>query len=561
MFNLLTTNQTSVKGTGVAHNLRHLCLKSVCTLLLCFALVMGTLPPPVMAASYSAPSYTRYEAHTPEGQKNLESLKIALQKMKEMGCENPVSWYYQGAIHWVPTASEDISALQNENPLCPSYSNFPAELTGAFPGSDKLLASWDNCTHAPNQGGQNSVIHFLPWHRLYVHHFEKIVRKLANDPEFSLPYWGYISLFDTELPDKTLLTMPTEFRSPADVSNALYESARDKSLTAGEPFTETFSQENLLDPVEGLRRQKVYADFNEQIDVRPHGLIHVYLGGGINEDTDLFNPIYNRTQTDEGETQYGLMTNVPSAGFDPIFWMHHGNIDRLWAQWTNETNVIVTPEELQKVTWPYQFFEPNGEVVAYDMEEVVNAVYNMDYVYDDGSSPNAVVKSNLRTLMANQLPRTLLGSEQTETTVGTEQEFTQTVPLAPQLRNQLNSIQSIAGDRLSQPNYTLEVEVSYTGQPRGIYKVYLNLPNEAEARTTAMADINTYFVGTIAFFVVRSDRPTTKMFQFDITDELLSQLNNIEELNTDAASISIRKDGGPMDETITVKNLAIYTRN
>ena len=76
-----------------------------------------------------------------------------------------------------------------------------------------------------------------------------------------------------------------------------------------------------------------------------------------------------------------------------------------------------------------------------------------------------------------------------------------------------------------------------------------------------MADINTYFVGTIAFFVVRSDRPTTKMFQFDITDELLSQLNNLEELNTDAASISIRKDGGPVNETITVKNLAIYSRN
>jgi tyrosinase len=27
------------------------------------------------------------------------------------------------------------------------------------------------------------------------------------------------------------------------------------------------------------------------------------------------------------------MSWIPTAPSDPIFWMHHGNIDRLWAQW------------------------------------------------------------------------------------------------------------------------------------------------------------------------------------------------------------------------------------
>jgi tyrosinase len=29
------------------------------------------------------------------------------------------------------------------------------------------------------------------------------------------------------------------------------------------------------------------------------------------------------------------MGSVPTAPADPIFWMHHANLDRLWWQWQN----------------------------------------------------------------------------------------------------------------------------------------------------------------------------------------------------------------------------------
>ena len=29
----------------------------------------------------------------------------------------------------------------------------------------------------------------------------------------------------------------------------------------------------------------------------------------------------------------GSMASIPTAPADPIFWMHHANIDRLWWQW------------------------------------------------------------------------------------------------------------------------------------------------------------------------------------------------------------------------------------
>ena len=32
------------------------------------------------------------------------------------------------------------------------------------------------------------------------------------------------------------------------------------------------------------------------------------------------------------------MSNVPTAPADPMFWMHHAEIDRIWAIWSTSRN-------------------------------------------------------------------------------------------------------------------------------------------------------------------------------------------------------------------------------
>jgi hypothetical protein len=58
---------------------------------------------------------------------------------------------------------------------------------------------------------------------------------------------------------------------------------------------------------------------NQSLDQNIHGTVHVFVGNG------------------QG------MGSVPWAAGDPIFWMHHSNIDRLWVSWnqthTNPTHV------------------------------------------------------------------------------------------------------------------------------------------------------------------------------------------------------------------------------
>ena len=114
--------------------------------------------------------YVRYEMHSSAAQPHIEAMERAMQIMRIKNCIDPVSWYYQGAIHWVPDTIV-------KNSLCDAY-HTPADLREA----------WDNCTHTPSG---KEKIHFLVWHRLYIYHFEKIVRALSGYKDFALPYWGY----------------------------------------------------------------------------------------------------------------------------------------------------------------------------------------------------------------------------------------------------------------------------------------------------------------------------------------------------------------------------------
>lgn len=87
-----------------------------------------------------------------------------------------------------------------------------------------IHGSWD----AP-QLGWNSCQHqsffFLPWHRMYLYFFERILRDAAGDPELTLPYWNYTD------PDQR--SLPEAFRIPGDSSNPLWVSDRGNGINTG----------------------------------------------------------------------------------------------------------------------------------------------------------------------------------------------------------------------------------------------------------------------------------------------------------------------------------------
>jgi len=72
--------------------------------------------------------------------------------------------------------------------------------------------------------------------------------------------------------------------------------------------------------------------FSYEMEDMIHNCMHDYIGGAVDEE-DTVKAIYNRIYQAADKSLQGLMADVPSAGFDPIFFLHHANLDRLWMKW------------------------------------------------------------------------------------------------------------------------------------------------------------------------------------------------------------------------------------
>jgi hypothetical protein len=364
--------------------------------------------------------YTRYEVHSAEGKNNLEAMDKALRIMRDLPCENPLSWYYQGAMHWIPDTI-------NHNQLCSWYGNV-----------SQIKDGWDNCTHSPSG---KEKLHFLVWHRLYTWHFEKIVRKFSGYEEFALPYWDYTNAQHRVLPD--MLRSNT---------SSLYEPCRFQDLNNGKPIQGEI--ERALDMTK-LMSYTSYSTFCMNMNAAPHGAMHDYIGAG-NDTTGLLK--FNNTITGT-VTNTGLMGWVPTAAFDPVFWLHHSNIDRLWQQWSNSPNgKAVMYEELKDAPWSYVFFDENGQKVEYTIEQALDIAYNgMDYNFDD----TKVKTPKTPGLLTGHKEKVLLS---TSTPIAINSQITDAVTQLP-----------LKGDHSL--TVKLILTVSYTKMPHGVYEVYVNNGN------------------------------------------------------------------------------------
>ena len=393
--------------------------------------------------------YVRKNANSTEAQSDIEAMEKAMEIMKSKDCSDPTSWYYQAAIHWIP---QEIDS----NKLCESYTDWT-----------ELKIAWDECTHS-NSGAEE--INFLIWHRMYIWHFEKIVRKISGKEDFALPYWGYTNYNNA---DKI---MPAEWRN---ASSSLYEDARVKSLNSGRPI-DGASRRSIDGSYPKLMEITDYQTFNTNFDRGIHGTMHNYIGMG-NHIHDIY---YNQIMQKNSIT--GLMAQVPTAAFDPIFWAHHSNIDRVFQKWLNSPNgQKMTLQQLKDNPWKYQFFDENGKSVVYTPEEVMAVVYNMDYDYDDTKvQPNEsapIAQLGFKQVIASLTSNTLVKGESTH--VGT-------------LKNSSN---------YNNKRTLLEISTTFDELPMGVYEVYVNHNDGTPFETSDKS-----FVGAMSFFGANHGDPRNK---------------------------------------------------
>lgn len=162
---------------------------------------------------------------------------------------------------------------------------------------------WGTCQHSDPSGGPSKAnLQFLTWHRMYLIFFERVMRKHSGDPNFTLPYWDY---YAEKGPNGKGIALPTLVRGTS--TGPMYDAFRTPGLN---------DNKSAISNASGSAAQAFkftdFQNFSFQLEMQPHGAMHCATGFGC---------------------QAPDMGIVPVAGLDPVFYMHHANIDRLWQCW------------------------------------------------------------------------------------------------------------------------------------------------------------------------------------------------------------------------------------
>lgn len=310
--------------------------------------------------------------------------------MKARPLDDVTSWSFYGAIHGYLRWLWDLHGITSPDSPEFSYANG--------------LRYVDQCQH--------QSWFFLPWHRGYLLALERQIRReievLGGPHEsWALPYWNYFKTGQK--------TVPPAFTSPdwpdGIGDNPLFVPQRWGVMVNGpEASFEGLIDLNPMGDREfsgpgnggstGFGGRPTGFNWsggdNGGCESQPHNNVHGLVGGG------------SPTQTIPGTDRAlpGLMGVPQTAALDPIFYLHHSNIDRLWASWNANPGGLpaINPNDWRNPTgndWldgpeasgDRAFFMPNvdGSPWPYtprevqDLDEMNNFpnVAALQYVYDD----------------------------------------------------------------------------------------------------------------------------------------------------------------------------------
>ncbi|MFE3858108.1 tyrosinase family protein [Streptomyces griseorubiginosus] len=193
---------------------------------------------------------------------------------------------------------------------------------------------------------------FLPWHRVMLNLFEANLQRVLGDTGFGLPYWDWAEDGELDHPKNSAfwqpdcmggtgtLLAPTVMDGPFAFKPAAPNGFRVRIATN--------QNLELVQADRGLRR--VFGADEDSLPTHDHVSAALHAGapgGNPSLATYDFTP-WDRTSKGfrnclEGWNPYGLHNQVhawigrdmglASSPNDPVFYLHHCNVDRIWEGW------------------------------------------------------------------------------------------------------------------------------------------------------------------------------------------------------------------------------------
>jgi tyrosinase len=322
------------------------------------AAAAGTAAFPLTPARAKA-KYTRYSVTSPEGQKALASYAKGIEAMLKLPADDPRNWFRNAFVHfmdcphgnwwfyvwhrgYVGYFEQNIRALSGDDTFAMPYWDWSllpqipdSMFNGALTPTDKVFepytgnlaiftsfiqpamtAFWNGMS--ADQRGQEAARGYSAFGDVWndVTGFTNSVpggAGISGNMAYAITCGSrYLSRDNPKLNDKTAYDvspfviysglLPTDFYNQVNYLS----------------FTSSKTASHVMQP-DGATKFSV-------LEGLPHNQVHNYIGG--------VGPL------DPGP--YGNMTNFLSP-VDPIFFLHHANMDRLWDVWTRKQQAMHLP--------------------------------------------------------------------------------------------------------------------------------------------------------------------------------------------------------------------------
>lgn len=216
--------------------------------------------------------------------------------------------------------------------------------------------------------------YFLPWHRAFMTMYENAAKVLTGNKDFAMPYWDWT--IERTLPKAFSEPLYQGKVNPLFVANRIPIDLPD-SLVGPEVMAEIYDE--CVFEVFGTSRNP------NQDNLDPAWIIR---GGGVQGVLEA--TPHNNIHNDIG-------AYMPTAGSprDPIFMMHHGNIDRIWANWNALGRNDSDDPLWLNMPFDNNFIAPDGALYSSIVKDLLNTE-DFGYTYDNMLKPDNKVCDETR---------------------------------------------------------------------------------------------------------------------------------------------------------------------
>ena len=438
----------------------------------------------------------------------------------------------RAAVQNTPPVRRSLGEMDLDDPTLETLREFVKMMKD--PAHNGQPLSWISFAdvHGTRHDGFNLCPHgnwyFLPWHRGYLRMYEIAARAVTGNEEFALPYWDWTE--DRQIPrsfsDKLFngkpnpLFVPNRNMGPNDslpdhtvgkehIMDEIYEETSFEAFASSRP-----RGQNSLSSM-WIRRLGI----SGPLESTPHNTIHDIVGGPF-------------------------MGGSASAQ-DPIFLMHHCNIDRIWSVWNSLGRRNTSDPRWLGMQFANNFIAPDGKKytdIVRKLQEVVPLGYTYGHQKGRKLPDDRGRELYLSTLFGT--PEVLeehgFARFRAEASETADPQHPLTVPISPDVASLKHAVRVSSNKGMTSPGlrtpqvYAIIRELNPTRPTETQLRLFVNCDYLSQDTPTS----DPHYVTAIGFFGVGAHGGHKPSLMANLTPAL-KRLARVNRLDTDQVAVQL----------------------